>query len=225
MHTVEDSNEMHTIYERYPMMKPFVGSNYGESENPSLLLIGESHYLPEGSKQHLKAKDWYEGDSSTLTEKEQTWINPTSSIAKSLPGGFKDKAKSIFRNSFQVINDYGPKFQDYRQVADHIVFYNYFLRPAKKGKSLLVKEEDVIIADEVFRVIYDHYQPDAIVFLSRLAYRKFRATEIVTVPLKATPHPGSAYWNRAASRYGGKRGRDLLSELIGELKWTCVSSL
>lgn len=213
---------MHDIYQRYPMMLPFEGRRPGKNGSPKLLLVGESHYLPDKSTQHLTTEGWYGGSSLSLTEKEQSHINPTSVIRKSMPGGFKDRAKSIFLNSFQVINDFGPQYEDYREVAEEVVFYNYFLRPAKEGKSLCVEETDIIIADEVFREVYHRYEPGAVVFLSRLANRKFRAKEIVTVPIVATPHPGCAYWNRATKKYRNKNGREILAEFIGQLQWRKV---
>lgn len=66
---------MHWIYERYPMLTPHVGCNYIPGGERSILLIGESHYLPRYSNQHETAARWYSSDSSTLNDEERFWIN------------------------------------------------------------------------------------------------------------------------------------------------------
>ena len=108
-----------------------------------LLLIGESHYLPADSKQHLTAEAWYSGNASTLNGTEQGWIN-TSDIVR--PKTFTGRTFSIFRNAFREINDNGPRYPNFTDVADYVVFYNYFQRPARYRASLDVKSQDTFIA-------------------------------------------------------------------------------
>jgi hypothetical protein len=55
------------FYKQYPMMRPYFGNNFHDANTPSVLLIGESHYLPQGSSQHLSAETWYAGSSDTLS--------------------------------------------------------------------------------------------------------------------------------------------------------------
>ncbi len=40
------------FYQSHGCMTPFVGENYESSKHKKLLLIGESHYMPEGSIVH-----------------------------------------------------------------------------------------------------------------------------------------------------------------------------
>src|SRR5207249_1895717 len=123
---------------------------------------------------------------------------------------------SIYRKSFFEINRSGPNHPDYRRVGDSLVFYNYFLRPARQGSSLQVCEEDKRIAEEVFRSVFDEYRPGAVVFLSKLAFRSWeaRSARPISVPVASTPHPGCLHWNRVSSSYGGRRGREVLGEFI-----------
>jgi len=58
------------IYQRYSLLKPFVGSNYGTTY-PKILLIAESHYLPPESKVHIDVESWYAGSEENLNPKEQ----------------------------------------------------------------------------------------------------------------------------------------------------------
>src|SRR5579864_1491442 len=188
----------------YPMMVPHEGRNYVVGGKTSLLLIGESHYLPKEST-HLKAEEWYSADHSTLTPTEIDYISTAEIIRGARAEGFKNKTYSIYRNAFKVINENGPKHADFGAVADDVVFYNYFQRPAKHGKSLVVCEQDIKIADERFRQINAKYRPALVVFLSMLARRNCPSCQNIDPDkVVATPHPGSRYWNKPAKNYGNK---------------------
>jgi hypothetical protein len=126
------------FYKQYPMMRPYVGNNFQDATTPSLLLIGESHYLPKGSSQHLNAETWYASSSDTLSEKEIFWINTAAILEDSRAEGFSNRAHSIWRNSLWEINEHGPRYSDYKRVADDIAFYNFFLRPGLENHSLAV---------------------------------------------------------------------------------------
>jgi hypothetical protein len=62
------------FYEQYPMMRPHFGSNFHGANIPSLLLIGESHYLLEDSSQHLSPEKWYTSNSDTLSPDEKATL-------------------------------------------------------------------------------------------------------------------------------------------------------
>jgi hypothetical protein len=210
---------MHAIYERYPMMRPYVGASYVRSGTQTLLLVGESHYLPKDSTQHQSVESWYSSDASTLSEEERGWINTAEIIKGASAEGFRNKAHSIYRKSFQEINRSGPYYPDYRCVGDIVVFYNYYLRPARYGSSLQVGERDKQVASEVFKAVFEEYRPSAVVFLSKLAYRSWQTctARSISVPVVATPHPGCAHWNRAIKSSGGKRGREVLGVFISSV--------
>lgn len=210
---------MHPFYDRYPIMRPYVGDEYAPGDVRSLLLVGESHYLPQESTQHLTPEGWYQGDVSTLSEHERSWIYTTQIINWSRADGFRVRPHSIYRNSFTEINRCGPGHEDYRRVADSIVFCNYFLRPAVTGDSLCVCEDDARVAKEVLDRIFAEYRPGAIIFLSMLAYRSWRArtADLSTIPHVAIPHPGSHHWNRVSVSYGNRSGRQVLGDFVREL--------
>ena len=98
---------------RYPTMKPF-GKAFGQGAGPALLLVGESHYLPEGSTQHLDPTSWYGGDSTTLSETEVHWISTPRIIREARAEGFANRAHWIWKNGFEAINEAGPRYVDYR---------------------------------------------------------------------------------------------------------------
>lgn len=203
------------VLQRYPMMEPYVGDRFGETARPAILLVGESHYLPEGSTQHLTPESWYGNDHTILTDKERKWINTARIIERSREEEFKNPAHSIWKNSLKVLNSAGPQYQDLTDACGDIAFCNFFLRPGREGESLKgeVERIDVELASDRLKQLIASLEPSHVVFLSSFARRKFRS-EAVDVPIEATPHPGSPWWNRTAKKYGDRRGRDVLRDLV-----------
>ncbi|MCX7556781.1 hypothetical protein OS187_08095 [Xanthomonadaceae bacterium JHOS43] len=141
------------FYEQYPMMKPHVGSKYGCGNAPRLLLIGESHYLPDEATQHLDTETWYGKNSSTLNPEEKDHIDTAGVVKSACDENFANPSFSIFANSFWEINENGPHFPEYKHVADHVVFYNFFLRPGLNGESLKATPKDVEFANQAFNFL------------------------------------------------------------------------
>ena len=195
------------------MMAPYVGKNFGKPSSPSLLLIGESHYVEEDFPGRV-SDAWYAGCSTTLCQQDIEWISTAPILEESRIDAFSNKAHSIWSNSFWEINQHGPRYEDYLRLADDIAFYNFFLRPAVDGSSLKyeLSSHDIEAANEAFLFHYNRLKPSAVVFLSMLAYDRCRHT--VTVPVIATPHPGCAHWNTVRAKYDDRRGRDILADFI-----------
>ena len=201
------------------MMTPFVGEQYG-TILPKLLLVGESHYLPNASTQHTDSEVWYASDASTLNEIEKSWIDTPNIIKGSRKEGFKNKAHSIWRNSFSVLNENGPQFESFEEVADHISFYNFFQRPAYEGNSLQVTEEDYQSANDTYAAVLAELLPEKVIFLSNLAHSHLSDESRSLTDSIAVPHPGCVWWNRSAKKYGGRPGRELLADAAKTFKRT-----
>jgi hypothetical protein len=60
-------------------------------------LVGESHYLPHGAKQHLTPASWYGGSHTTLTAAEAHWIN-----RGSLAGDISDRDIEFANTAFTM---------------------------------------------------------------------------------------------------------------------------
>jgi len=213
---------MHTqsvrdFYTRYPMLQPYVGTRFGQGESPSVLLVGESHYLPAGSTVHRETPAWYRGNAAQLNDEESGWIDTSGIYRESLEAGFPNPAHSIWKNSLWEINAGGFRLANYLNAGERIASYNFFLRPAEEGCSLNVEPEDVQMANEAFGYHCSALKPSAVVILSRLAARHIH--NMPDIPAVVTPHPGSAWWNRHAGAYSGLRGRDLLSRFVDGLDW------
>lgn len=200
------------VLRRYPMMAPYFGRYFCNSDHPSLLLVGESHYLPECSTQHDSPDSWYSGDAKTLNPTEIHWISTARIIEESREKGFKNRSHSIWKNSLDVINKAGPRYEDFTEACDHIAFCNFFLRPAKTGDSLKVTELDSELANLRLQQLLTDYRPDGLVFLSTLASAKWQKPDDLSIPTVTTPHPGCSWWNRTAKAYGGRLGWQLLSD-------------
>jgi hypothetical protein len=72
----------------------------------------------------------------------------------------------------------------------------------------------------VFAYQFDRLQPTAVVFLSHLAWKKFRPPQPLSVPHTWTPHPGCRWWNAPAKTYGDRAGKDILDAFVREhLRW------
>ena len=208
------------IYERYPMMRPFVGDRFHVRSKPSILLVGESHYLPSSSVQYRSVESWYEGDASSLSPKEHGWINTSKVVKEAVDTGFRIRAHSIYRESFKVINRYGPQYTTIGAIAADLAYFNFFLRPALQGKSLEVTNEDARIANEVFLFNVREMNPTGIVFLSTLAAQWLSAKlDIPGIPIVKVPHPASHWWNRKAKKYGGRTGKEVLEAYVVGLEW------
>ncbi len=209
---------------RYPEMKPYIGGEYARAQKHkcSLLVIGESHYLPESSSIHKDCRAWYASDHSRLTQEERVWISTCDIITDELPEDFPNHAHGIWKYGYRQINHFGPCFKDYREIFQYTVFYNFYLRPADEGKSFkdLCTPEDNIIANSYFMYMFEHYQPDGIIFLSRLAFDSCSEKERLEIPIAGAPHPTCRWWNRKCGKYGNRFGRDLVQDGLVGMDWT-----
>jgi len=206
------------FYNRFSMLQPYIGARFDQGDGPSLLLVGESHYLPKGSTVHRNPKAWYQASAAQLNDEESGWIDTSGIYRESLEAGFPNPAHSIWKNSLWEINAGGFRHDNYLRAGGSIAAYNFFLRPAEEGCSLNVEPEDVQMANEAFAFHCSVLKPAAVIVLSRLAARHIH--NMPDIPAVVTPHPGSAWWNRQSGRYGGLRGRDLLARFVAGLDWT-----
>ena len=150
------------FYKLHPYMIAFVGEDYDSPKHKKLLLIGESHYLPEGSTVHQNANAWYNG-TPLLSKDEEDYCN-TCGTREWKSGRF---GKEIDRclNLVLPTNKNG-----WQQVAS----YNYFLRPADNAQSIedlwkthggkdFDKEHAIKNLIQVIEIL----KPDLFVFLSK----------------------------------------------------------
>ena len=208
---------------KYPEMVPYVGEEYEQAQahHCALLVIGESHYLPVNSTAHQDCNIWYASDHSKLNEEERGWISTKEIITEELPYGFPNKAHGIWKNGYQKINEYGPRFDDYRTLFKYTVFYNFYLRPANEGNTFkqLYTNYDNEVANAYFKYMVETYKPNGIIFLSRLAFECCSEKKNLNIPVAGAPHPTCFWWNKQCGKYGGRFGHQLIQDGLTGLDW------
>jgi hypothetical protein len=205
------------FYRKYPTLRPFVGERFADRSKPAILLVGESHYLPSDSTAHLDPEHWYAGSADALSAVETSWMNTAHGVTAACREHFKNKAHSIWRESLRVLNDHGPRHEHFVAATQDVAFYNFFLRPARQGKSLQVTPRDEDFANRAFEHWRSELAPTTIIFLSALAHRSLRVRG--ETPVAVVPHPASHWWNRTSPKYGGKTGRARFAEIVEALRW------
>ncbi len=182
------------IYQSYPLLKPFVGSDYGKG-CPKILLIAESHYLPPKSTVHIIPESWYAGSENDLSPQEQAWTRTRGILNKPF-GGWRAKGHAIYRQLEAALIKAGLPANE--SVFQQVAFMNAFQRPAKTGDTIKNTKMDVEIAASTVEKVIEALQPDHVVFVSTKAHK------VVGKRLKheseGVDHPACPWWNR--ERYG-----------------------
>ena len=215
---------------RYPEMVPYIGDNYrvAQQHGCALLVIGESHYLPEYSTIHKDCATWYASDHTKLNEAEKGWISTRDIITEELPRDFPNQAHGIWKYGYQKINQWGPGLDNYHDLFQYTVFYNFYLRPANQGNTFreLLTEKDNAIANEYFKYMLEQHKPNGIVFLSSLAFDScWRERQGLAIPIAGAPHPTCFWWNRKCGKYGGRFGRDVVQDGMKGMDWSWTKYL
>lgn len=178
-----------THYKQHKQMIPFVGKHWGDYKK--LLIIGESHYLPEKSLKRT-IKNWYELTTSDLNEDEIGWT----STAKIVDECQKYNSPRLYIILNKAIMDSGFKPENTENVLQYVSFMNFFQRPAQKtGKSIIHNDEDVLIANTVLKGVCSIIKPDYIFFISSKACD---VSDIEKITVGHSCHPACPWWNRKA---------------------------
>lgn len=194
-----------THYKAYPQMMPFIGEKYDEKK---LLVIGESHYLPECSE---KSSDWYRHDWNYLDEEEKGWIN-TSELIRNTK---YNKAHTIYKNIDLAFKEvFNVKDESWHYMA----FMNFFQRPAEKtGKSIKVTSEDRDIANDTLKEVVNVLKPDTVIFVSSKAYRTYNNC-CDKVNVFSGVHPACRWWNTKMRKYGQKTGKEFFVDIVSKMQ-------
>ena len=206
---------------RFPCMQPWIGSRYRDQRHKRLLVVGESHYLPNESTIHHDPARWYRSSQTDLSEEEIRWTSTIGNItgrwtrAHRIYRAIQDEIARILRES-GVTPDAFP--------LNHIAYSNYFLRPAPVAGGSIeghACHRDLEVAKEVLRWFFLSHHPKLLIVTSRFAGR-FAENVLGTnaIPCVTTPHPGTRWWNAAARSYGNHSGRELFCNFLKDQRWT-----
>lgn len=144
------------FYRNHEYMMPFVGDCYETKSHKKLLLLGESHYLPEDSTACFNENEWYEqkvvlnGEDANYCNTRNTWEGGESLFHRHI----RESLYSIFK-----CND----------PWQHVAFCNYFLRPTHKGVKFNIGQKDALFAVQNLIRVVNILKPNIIVFLSKKA--------------------------------------------------------
>ena len=177
------------FFKKFPNLKPFVGKTYSRYK---ILIVGESHFLRQDFKNQI-SDDFYKGDESLLGRGVYENILSLDTTYECS----KDKLHNIHRNLSGALKEVGLDYQN-------IAYYNFFLKPAVNGMSIIPTDLDRDVANCVFAEIIAILQPKLIVFVSRKSFDHFKKTTKVNI----VPHPTCSWWNRKSRKYQNRTGRE-----------------
>ena len=197
---------------RFPGMQPWMGDHYQDDRHKRLLIIGESHYLPEGSTIHHDSDAWYTGSQNDLSDEERKWVCTAGNIR-----GAWNRAHTIYREIARelsrILDERGLTHDDF--VFQHIAYCNYFLRPAPvEGGSMAadVRPRDLATAEEVLNWFIRRHRPELVAVASKAAGRNAEKMLMRSrIPYLITYYAGSPFWMT--------RFRDDFSDFLKDHQW------
>ena len=185
-------------YNRYPQMMPWVGAKYDEGGHKKILLIGESHYLPDCAEERFRTTGgWYYQDEEELVGESEAWTN-TRKIVGMGPTTWTNE-HGLYREINKVIGSLTNQNPETENLFQYVAFYNYFLRPAhSKGLPFeyVCEEIDLNVARDAFLRITEIIQPDYVYFFSKYAWDCLHKDALNDVIMNHFPPPSCHWWNR-----------------------------
>jgi len=157
-------------YTNFPAMMPFVGSNYGDTCQKKIMLVGEINYLPHNCTLSENPRQWYKSTQSNLKRKEIEWLhcrNLVESRSKSPGLMFYRKLEIKMSELLGISNQI--------KTLSTIVYMNGFQRPSPQSATSIKKfcrSIDFEIGVKTIDQVIDIMKPDVVLFISKLAWEK-----------------------------------------------------
>lgn len=162
MKDYEAAIEQIPFYRERPFLKPFVGKRYESAAHRKLLIVGESHYAPEGETLHRNVEGWYDGSTQVTEAMSLYWNCFTRRTFADFKAGRFSKA---------ILGELGA-LCGAENPAEEVAFCNYFLRPADNSVKTFAKvctELDRKMSAENFARVLAALSPDVVCFASKEA--------------------------------------------------------
>ena len=137
-------------------MKPWIGDEY---ETYRILVVCESHYMPEGSTMNLDADRWYSATEDELSECERSYIHTAECVKYRL----SPEGRRRLRDNAYVRIDRVVQF-------GRIAFSNYFYRPAvykRSIRSVGITRRDRQVAEAILRWLAYFHRPRLIIVAAK----------------------------------------------------------
>ena len=212
----------------YPQMIPFIGNSWNK-KGDKILLLGESHYIPGDELDLIEdathTTDWYNNNGKGFYQGLADYIDTRGVVEKADKVDEEGFAKplTIFYNVKKELQNSVSYLNGVKHIFPFISFYNYFQRPAFiEGDSINPRKVDHDVAYDTLKFVTQLIKPKKIIFLSTKAYKSYKAifsnnidsSLFQNILIDSVPHPASAWWNKKASTYGNKTGREKFVSLI-----------
>lgn len=217
MYTLEFDEDLNKIthYQQFPIMKPFIGRKYGKSTLPKILLIAESHYLPENSKVSIDCNKWYEMTENDLNDEERDYIN-TRAVASS---NWSNPGHMIFREIESNLRTIFEKDGD--RIFNQTSFMNGFQRPSPyTGDSIkyFCSSIDIDKSSSTISDVIKVINPNHVIFISKFAWDNLGVRikndfENVNFYYVCHPASGGRYWSKEGYPHGVKKFREILDNI------------
>lgn len=190
------------FYTHFTQMLPWIGADYDKGLTKKIILIGESHYLPEKVNEEMfDPESWYyktaHSDWYSKGDSEEQMTN-----TRQLLSGYL-KCHRMYNNPQnvlkEVIKEQCPELLC-ENLYRYVVYYNYFLRPARNKKpiSKISTDRDFKIASDTLKELAAILKPDFVFFLSKFAWGRFNditKNEPLPFIIGYSAHPSQSWWN------------------------------
>lgn len=199
-------------YQRYPLMKPFIGGNYFTSKKKTLF-VAESHFFDMDESKITKdyinsgPGKWYSSSLKDLHPSKHEWIHTRHVVNTSTHMVFKELEK-ILRFSFEPYNS---------RAINNIAFMNGFQRPAnKRGASIkyIASKKDFQEGAKTVEAVIKIIEPEYVIFISKYTWEKIgaRINRTNGVTYEFINHPAAfGYWSDQQNPNSKYRLIELLS--------------
>lgn len=204
--------EANSHLRNHPSYMPHIGEGY-DAVPIRIMIIAESHYLPNHLDDKITVEDWYDNSQSVydnLIKNDKGWID-TKGVIKHYRKQQKTGAMVLFANLEKAYAEACPG----KLLFDECIFLNYFQRPAERqGESIRISKRDSEVALQNLLTLIDVAKPNKIIFVSSKAHKDFQAACFDKgiakddLPYVGTvPHAGaSVWWNKASKKFALKGG-------------------
>ena len=205
-------------YQKFPVMKPFVGKNFGQGNSRKIMFVAESHYLPPNSTISRIPEKWYKSNQKYLTNEEIEWIN----TRKILGGNWKPAGHMIFRELDTRMSEF-MNVEKFRAMTN-VAFMNGFQRPAPEtGDSIknFCKPIDYKIGANTIKEVVNIIEPDLVIFVSKLSWDKLRwkipkSKSEVKYDFVCHPGTGGRYWHSKKYEHGLKKFKKIVEQELNK---------
>ena len=213
MYSTEFDKEFIKInhYKKFPQLIPFVGENYSDNVSYRILLVAESHYLPDYSEKSLDCEKWY---SQHPIELDQEEINHTET--REVVNTIWDKnGHMLFRELEKNLALFIPKYNG--RSINSCAFMNAFQRPSKNGITIkhFAKQTDFIVANKILKEVIKIINPSLVIFVSKYAWDSVGyeiAKSFPKIRFEFVCHPGTGgrYWHNPNYKHGIEKFKSIL---------------